>query len=212
MAGRRRRSLSFSRRDQRQRPARTTLGATRSRCRLLRAPPCGRGNANSRTPRRSRPHKAAPHLHAVGASFTKPSPSWPRVSWRTSGRSRTPARYHTESSASCPRFPWRPTGRSRTPALQAGSIWWWSEGLPVPRSRRRKPSAARMAKRGFLRASEAQDGRSERPAMWHGQPRAAARGTFQGRFLGLGWPKAAPRLPSCISVAIRRAESLSASA
>ena len=29
-----------------------------------------------------------------------------------------------------------------------------------------------MAKRGFLRASGGQDARSERPAIWHGQPRA----------------------------------------
>jgi len=41
----------------------------------------------------------------------------------------------------------------------------------VPIERRRKPSAARKAKRGFLRASGWQDARSERPARWHGQPR-----------------------------------------
>jgi len=44
------------------------------------------------------------------------------------------------------------------------------EGLPVPIERRRKPSGATMAKRGFLRASGGQDARSERPARRHGQP------------------------------------------
>ena len=45
--------------------------------------------------------------------------------------------------------------------------------MPVPIERRRKPSGAMMAKRGFLRVSEGPDGRSKRPARWHGQLRPA---------------------------------------
>jgi len=47
-----------------------------------------------------------------------------------------------------------------------------SSGPPVPRSRRCFLRAARMAKRRKHRASEAQEGRSERPATGHGRPRA----------------------------------------
>jgi hypothetical protein len=43
------------------------------------------------------------------------------------------------------------------------------EGLPVPIERRRKPSVGMKSKRGFLRASGGHEGRSERPARWHGQ-------------------------------------------
>jgi hypothetical protein len=45
------------------------------------------------------------------------------------------------------------------------------EGLPMPREPASFASGARMAKRSKRRESEAQDGRSERPAMGHGQPR-----------------------------------------
>ena len=38
----------------------------------------------------------------------------------------------------------------------------------MPIERRRKPSAAGMAKRGFRRVSERQDAWSERPTRWHG--------------------------------------------
>jgi hypothetical protein len=87
----------------------------------------------------------------LAACFTKPSPSWPRVSWRPSGRSCKPAVQAggpilhkapgaspgaaatligassrrlaaclTKPSPSWPRVSWRPSGRSRKPALQAG--------------------------------------------------------------------------------------------
>ncbi|NCV21136.1 MAG: hypothetical protein EBV45_04190 [Chloroflexi bacterium] len=46
-----------------------------------------------------------------------------------------------------------------------------ARGEPMPIERRRKPSAAGMAKRGFLRASEGQDARSERPRDGMGSPR-----------------------------------------
>ena len=45
----------------------------------------------------------------------------------------------------------------------------------MPFERRRKPSIARMAERGFLRESGGQDARSERPARWHGQARPLRR-------------------------------------
>ena len=38
----------------------------------------------------------------------------------------------------------------------------------MPIERRRKPSVAGMAKRGFRRVSERQDAWSERPTRWHG--------------------------------------------
>jgi hypothetical protein len=44
----------------------------------------------------------------------------------------------------------------------------------VPIERRCWPSAGRMPKRGQHRATGGQDARSERPARWHGQPRAAS--------------------------------------
>ena len=43
-------------------------------------------------------------------------------------------------------------------------------GWPCPESRRELPSAGRMPERRQVRVSEAQDGRSERPAMGRGQP------------------------------------------
>jgi hypothetical protein len=57
------------------------------------------------------------------------------------------------------------------------------EGLPMPIERRGKPSAARRAKRGFPRATGGQDGRRERPARWHGQPRATRNGSRTGNQL-----------------------------
>ena len=70
-------------------------------------------------------------------------------------------------------------------------------------------SAAWMAERR-LHPSERRAGCPERTS---GDVARAtpSRGTFCGGFLGLGRPKAAPRLPSCTPVAIRRAESRSAS-
>ena len=44
-------------------------------------------------------------------------------------------------------------------------------GCPCPESRRRWPAEAWMPQRRHLRANAAQDGRSERPATGHGQPR-----------------------------------------
>jgi hypothetical protein len=46
-----------------------------------------------------------------------------------------------------------------------------SAGLPMPIERRRKSSAATMAKRAFLRESGGHDARSERLARWHEQAR-----------------------------------------
>ena len=40
----------------------------------------------------------------------------------------------------------------------------------MPIERRRKPSAARIAQRGFLRATGGQDAHRERPARRHGLP------------------------------------------
>ena len=51
---------------------------------------------------------------------------------------------------------------------------WACEGLPVPIERRCWPSAGRMPKRGQHRATGGQDAQRERPARWHGQPRAAS--------------------------------------
>jgi hypothetical protein len=62
------------------------------------------------------------------------------------------------------------------------------EGLPVPIERRCWPSAARMAKRGQHRASGRQDAGSERPARWHGQPRACV--THERPGDGAGQPRA----------------------
>jgi hypothetical protein len=47
--------------------------------------------------------------------------------------------------------------------------------LPVPIEPALLASEARMAKRSQHRESEGQDGRSERPAIWHGQPRRISR-------------------------------------
>ena len=44
------------------------------------------------------------------------------------------------------------------------------QGLPAPIETALLASEARMAKRSQHRESEGQDGRSERPARWHGQP------------------------------------------
>jgi hypothetical protein len=49
------------------------------------------------------------------------------------------------------------------------------QGLPVPIETALLASEAKMAKRSQHRESEGQDGRSERPARWHGQPRHISR-------------------------------------
>ena len=83
-------------------------------------------------------------------SSRKPSPSWPRFSWRTSVRSREPV--------------FQPGSQS----LEEAS------GSPCPGSRRMQTSAARMAKRSRSRVSGGQDARSERPATGYGEPEAGA--------------------------------------
>ena len=55
------------------------------------------------------------------------------------------------------------------PGLAPGAFMGQGEGLPVLSRRRWKPSAGRMPKDGFHRASGRQDAESERPARWHGQ-------------------------------------------
>jgi hypothetical protein len=47
-----------------------------------------------------------------------------------------------------------------------------ARGGPCQSSWRRKPSAARMAKRGFSERSEGQDAQSKRPARWYQPPRS----------------------------------------
>ena len=64
--------------------------------------------------------------------------------------------------------------RARSGARSSNSASMGGEGLPVPIERRCWPSAGRMPKRGQHRATGGQDARSERPARWHGQPRAAS--------------------------------------
>ena len=49
------------------------------------------------------------------------------------------------------------------------------QGLPVPIETALLASEARMAKRSQHRESDGQDGRSERPARLHGQPRHSSR-------------------------------------
>ncbi len=49
------------------------------------------------------------------------------------------------------------------------------QGLPVPIEPALLASEARMATRSQHRESEGQDGRSERPARWHGQHRRISR-------------------------------------
>ena len=57
-------------------------------------------------------------------------------------------------------------------------------GCPCPGSRRRRPAEAWMPERRRLRESGAQDGRSERPATGHGQPRAVPLQMSLTRFRG----------------------------
>ena len=54
------------------------------------------------------------------------------------------------------------------------------EGLPVPREPALLTSAGRMPERSQHRVSEGQDGRSERPATGHGQPRTVTTVTPTG--------------------------------
>ena len=67
--------------------------------------------------------------------------------------------------------------RQKSPLRCMCSVARWASttggfGLPVPQEQALLTSAARMAERSQHRVSEAQDGRSERPAMGHGWPEA----------------------------------------
>ena len=60
------------------------------------------------------------------------------------------------------------------PKKSVATTWGQREGLPMSREPALLTSAGRMPERSQHRVSAGQDGRSERPAMGHGQPRPKA--------------------------------------
>ena len=116
--------------------------------------------------------------HGSFSFCTRSGPSMAPLRLPTSGRKQAgpPARQPLVTHACRP-----PVGSK--PGLQPGSHTsrtcrppgfplFAHEGLSVPQEPALAASGARMAERRRHRVSEAQDGRSERPAMGHGQPRA----------------------------------------
>jgi hypothetical protein len=126
-----------------------------------------------------------------------------RASWRQDAGSERPARWHGQLAIRPAGHPWprrasRPSGRR--PRLRAAVLCAGSgvDGQPAdlrnPGRGRGCPcyldgvgnrSAARMAERGFHRASWRQDAGSERPARWHGQPRPTEGAASTGRRDGI---------------------------
>ena len=106
--------------------------------------------------------KPASPQEAVGVDRVNP--------WR-SLRSTKPRRAVDGHGGLCPRTAGRLWNKSARAGCEECRPWGCREGCPCPESRRRWPAEAWMPQRRHLRANGAQDGRSERPATGHGQPR-----------------------------------------
>ncbi len=130
-----------------------------------------------------------PALSTSGATTNPPAAdrcpaerSRHRASEAQDGRSERPATGHGQPRAADHHQPAasRPVGFHAAGLMRVGRAHRLttcatsgSEGLPVPGSRRCRQAEPWMAERSRHRASEAQEGRSERPATGHRQPRAA---------------------------------------
>ena len=104
-----------------------------------------------------------------------------RASGRQDAGSERPARWHGQPRARTSEAPTRPArwhGQTnlrsgfRGPKVRGYFRHWTARGCPCQSSGVGNRAQPGGRERGFLRASGRQDADSERPARWHGQPRA----------------------------------------